>query len=126
MDHTVIGQGKCETTVSAQGFQHRCWIYVTKWHSVSLTAFQKRYKANSLSIEGIDRSAGVTRIEVAYPTAFMAFALTSSLTIMSPAHADASLLDFSRVEVVRTFRIVNDAVMGGVSTSQLSQTVTGV
>jgi NADH dehydrogenase [ubiquinone] 1 alpha subcomplex assembly factor 1 len=30
------------------------------------------------------------------------------------------LLDFSRPEVVRAFRVINDGVMGGVSTSRLS------
>ena len=37
---------------------------------------------------------------------------------VSPA-ADPPLLDFSRAEVVRTFWVVNDGVMGGVSTSHL-------
>ncbi|MBP8295572.1 MAG: CIA30 family protein [Burkholderiales bacterium] len=39
---------------------------------------------------------------------------------MPSAHAGSRLLDFSRPEVVRTFRVINDGVMGGVSTSRLS------
>lgn len=48
--------------------------------------------------------------------------------IQSPpsAHAGPPLLDFSRPEVVWELRIVNDAVMGGVSASQLSQTDAGI
>ncbi len=34
------------------------------------------------------------------------------------AHADPLLLDFSRSEVIQTFRVINDDVMGGVSTSR--------
>jgi hypothetical protein len=45
---------------------------------------------------------------------------------MPSTHAGPLLLDFSRPEVVREFSLVNDAVMGGVSTSQLSQTDAGV
>ena len=39
---------------------------------------------------------------------------------MPPTFAGAPLLDFSKPEVVRAFRVVNDGVMGGVSTSRLS------
>jgi NADH dehydrogenase [ubiquinone] 1 alpha subcomplex assembly factor 1 len=39
---------------------------------------------------------------------------------MPSAHAGSPLLDFSRPEVVRAFRVINDGVMGGVSTSRLS------
>ncbi len=39
---------------------------------------------------------------------------------MPPAHAGPPLLDFSSAEVVRAFRVINDGVMGGVSTSRLS------
>lgn len=39
---------------------------------------------------------------------------------MSFAHAGPPLLDFSSSEVVQTFRVINDVVMGGVSTSRLS------
>ena len=53
-------------------------------------------------------------------------AVAATLTRMPSAHAGPPLLDFSRPEVVRQFMIVNDAVMGGVSTSQLSQTGAGV
>ena len=38
------------------------------------------------------------------------------------AHAGPPLLDFSRAEVVQTFRVINDGVMGGVSTSRLRST----
>jgi hypothetical protein len=38
------------------------------------------------------------------------------------AHAGPPLLDFSRSEVAQTFRVINDEVMGGVSTSRLSST----
>lgn len=55
-----------------------------------------------------------------------ALALVTTLTFMPSAHAGTPLLDFSRPEVVRDFRIVNDDVMGGISTSRLSQTGTGL
>lgn len=38
------------------------------------------------------------------------------------AHAGPPLLDFSRPEVVQTFWVINDVVMGGVSTSRLGST----
>ena len=38
------------------------------------------------------------------------------------AHAVLLLLDFSRSDVVQTFQVVNDVVMGGVSTSRLRST----
>ncbi len=38
------------------------------------------------------------------------------------AHAGPPLLDFSRPEVAQTFRVINDGVMGGVSTSMLRST----
>jgi hypothetical protein len=41
---------------------------------------------------------------------------------MSFAHAGPPLLDFSSSEVVQTFRVINDVVMGGVSTSRLRST----
>lgn len=53
-------------------------------------------------------------------------AITATLTLMPSAHAGPPLLDFSRPEVVRDFRVVNDAVMGGVSTSRLGQTAAGM
>jgi monofunctional biosynthetic peptidoglycan transglycosylase len=55
-----------------------------------------------------------------YPGAVQALALAAALTLMPSAHASPPLLDFSSPEVVRAFRIVNDGVMGGVSTSRLS------
>jgi NADH dehydrogenase [ubiquinone] 1 alpha subcomplex assembly factor 1 len=41
------------------------------------------------------------------------------LTLMPLAHAGPPMLDFSSPEVVRGFRVINDGVMGGVSTSRL-------
>ncbi|MBK7356359.1 MAG: CIA30 family protein [Propionivibrio sp.] len=38
------------------------------------------------------------------------------------AHAGQPLLDFSSSDVVQTFRVINDDVMGGVSTSRLRST----
>ncbi len=38
---------------------------------------------------------------------------------MHSAHAGPPVLDFSHAEVVGTFRVINDGVMGGVSTSRL-------
>lgn len=55
-----------------------------------------------------------------YPGAVHALALAAALTLMPFAHAGPPLLDFSRSEVVRVFRAINDGVMGGVSTSRLS------
>jgi len=57
-----------------------------------------------------------------YSAAFHAVAIVATLTIMPDAHAVQPLLDFSRVEVAKTFRVINDDVMGGVSKSQLSST----
>jgi hypothetical protein len=45
---------------------------------------------------------------------------------MPSVTAGPPLVDFSRPEIVREFRIINDAVMGGISTSRLSPTATGV
>lgn len=55
-----------------------------------------------------------------YHGAAHAFAIATTLTMMPFAHAGPPLLDFSSLEIVRTFRVVNDVVMGGVSTSRLS------
>lgn len=57
-----------------------------------------------------------------YSGAIHAVALGATLTLMPFAHADPPLLDFSSSEAVQTFRVINDAVMGGVSTSRLSST----
>lgn len=54
-----------------------------------------------------------------------AFVLAATLTFMPSANASPPLLDFSRPSVVREFRVVNDSVMGGVSSSRLSQTNAG-
>lgn len=45
---------------------------------------------------------------------------------MITARAPVPLLDFSRPDVLRDLRIVNDAVMGGISTSRLGQTSAGL
>jgi NADH dehydrogenase [ubiquinone] 1 alpha subcomplex assembly factor 1 len=50
------------------------------------------------------------------------FAIAASLTLMPFAHAGPLLLDFSRSEVIQTFRVINDDVMGGVSTSRSQAT----
>ena len=42
-------------------------------------------------------------------------------TLMQSARAGTPVLDLSSAQVVQTFRVVNDAVMGGVSTSRLGQ-----
>ena len=62
------------------------------------------------------------RLKVQYSGAVQAVALVATLTLMPFAHAGPPLLDFSRSEVVQTFRVINDVVMGGVSTSRLSST----
>ena len=54
---------------------------------------------------------------IRYPFATHALAIVASLTLMPFAHAGPLLLDFSRSEVIQTFRVINDDVMGGVSTS---------
>jgi hypothetical protein len=64
--------------------------------------------------------AAVRRLTMPYPRALRALALAATLTLMPSTFAGPPLLDFSRPEVVRTFRVVNDDVMGGVSTSRLS------
>jgi hypothetical protein len=56
---------------------------------------------------------------MSYPDAFHALAFVAALMVMPSAHAGPPLLDFSRAEVVQDFRIINDDVMGGVSTSRL-------
>lgn len=55
-----------------------------------------------------------------YPRTLRALALAATLTLMPSTFAGPPLLDFSMPEVVRAFRVVNDDVMGGVSTSRLS------
>lgn len=59
---------------------------------------------------------------IRYPFANHALAIFSSLTLMPFAHAGPLMLDFSRSEVVQTFRVINDDVMGGVSTSRTHET----
>lgn len=57
-----------------------------------------------------------------YPCSILALALAATLTHMPFAHAGPPLLEFSRSEVVQTFRVINDDVMGGVSTSRRHST----
>ena len=69
--------------------------------------------------------AGISTVErrvltMQYSGAVHVLVLGATLTLMPSAHGGSSLLDFSRPEVVRAFRVINDGVMGGVSTSRLS------
>jgi NADH dehydrogenase [ubiquinone] 1 alpha subcomplex assembly factor 1 len=48
----------------------------------------------------------------------------ATLTLMLSAHGGSPVVDFSRSEAVLAFWVINDGVMGGVSTSRLSA-VTG-
>ena len=61
-------------------------------------------------------------MKMQYSGAVHAVALGATLTLMPFAHAGPPLLDFSRSDVVQTFRVINDVVMGGVSTSRLRST----
>jgi monofunctional biosynthetic peptidoglycan transglycosylase len=45
--------------------------------------------------------------------------MEATLTLMPSAFADPPLLDFSSPDAVRTFQVINDGVMGGLSTSRL-------
>jgi len=47
--------------------------------------------------------------------------LVAALTLMPLALVGPPLLDFSSPGVVQTFQVINDGVMGGLSTSRLSQ-----
>jgi len=66
------------------------------------------------------RRTTVPHLTMSYPRALRALALAATLTLMPPTFAGPPLLDFSRLDVVRAFWVVNDGVMGGVSTSRLS------
>jgi NADH dehydrogenase [ubiquinone] 1 alpha subcomplex assembly factor 1 len=57
-----------------------------------------------------------------YSGAVHALAIVATLPLMPFAHAGRPPLDFSRSEVFQTLRVINDDVMGGVSTSRLSST----
>ena len=46
--------------------------------------------------------------------------MVATLTLMLFTFADPPLLDFSSPDVVRTFQVINDGVMGGLSTSRLN------
>jgi len=72
------------------------------------------------------RPAGFTRAVVRYPAAIIAIAFAATLALMPSARASPPLLDYSRPEAFQELRIANDVVMGGLSTSQLSQTDSGV
>ena len=97
------------------------------------------YQLRAAAVSGLAAAAVMwTRlsIEVTFADTLMAFpvvsgavstlALTVTLTLMPSVHADPPLLDFSSPEVVRTFRVINDGVMGGVSTSRLSSTAEAI
>jgi hypothetical protein len=55
-----------------------------------------------------------------YPRTRRALALAATLTLMPSTFAGPPSLDFAKPEIVRAFRVVNDDVMGGISTSRLS------
>ena len=61
-------------------------------------------------------------MKMQYSGAVHAVALGATLTLMPFAHAGPPLLGFSSSDVVQTFRVINDVVMGGVSTSRLRST----
>ena len=61
-------------------------------------------------------------MKMQYSGAVHAVALGATLTLMPFAHAGTPLLEFFSSDVVQTFRVINDAVMGGVSTSRLRST----
>jgi hypothetical protein len=52
---------------------------------------------------------------------FSLFSCMVLLACISLAQAADPMRDFSRADAARGFRVINDAVMGGVSTSRLSQ-----
>ncbi len=58
-----------------------------------------------------------------YPVSVHPLAIAATFTLMPSEHDSPPLLDFSRSEVVQTFRVINDVVMGGVSTSRLGSTL---
>lgn len=62
------------------------------------------------------------RLKTQYSGLVKAVALGATLTVMPFAHAGPPLLDFSSSETVQMFRVINDVVMGGASTSRLSST----
>ena len=68
------------------------------------------------------RAAAGHRLKTSYSGSVYAVAFGATLTLMPIAHAGPPLLDFSRSEVVQTFWVINDVVMGGVSTSRLRST----
>ena len=56
------------------------------------------------------------------PAAASALTLTVTLTLTLSEKAAMPLFDFSNQDTVRSFRVINDGVMGGVSTSGLRLT----
>lgn len=55
-----------------------------------------------------------------YSRAVRTHHLAATLTLMPFTFADPPLLNFSSPDVVRTFQVINDGVMGGLSTSRLN------
>ncbi len=72
--------------------------------------------------EAPPRPAPGHRLKMQYAGAVHTVVLGATLTLMPFAHAGQPLLDFSSSDVVQTFRVINDDVMGGVSTSRLRST----
>ena len=68
------------------------------------------------------RPAVRLRLKKQYSGAVLAVALGATLIPIPFAHAGPPLLDFSSSETVQMFRVINDVVMGGASTSRLSST----
>jgi NADH dehydrogenase [ubiquinone] 1 alpha subcomplex assembly factor 1 len=50
----------------------------------------------------------------------------ASFALTQPAHARTLLVDFSSPDIARSFRVINDDVMGGVSNSRLRSTAGAV
>lgn len=55
-----------------------------------------------------------------YPRVVGTYPLVATLALMPFTFPGPPLLDFSSPDVVRTFQVINDGVMGGLSTSRLS------
>ncbi len=66
------------------------------------------------------RQATGHSLAMRYPRALRARHFVAALTLMPLTSAGPPLLDFSSPDVVRTFQVINDGVMGGMSTSRLS------
>jgi len=57
-----------------------------------------------------------------FPFAAASLALEAMLTLVQSAEAGAPRIDFSDPDVVRSFRVIDDGVMGGASTARLGST----